>query len=86
MAGSPREDVPLSTTGAAYVFEHVGAQWQETARLADGAPQLRAYLGASVVLGDPGILVGAPRYDGNGVYDQGAVLFYELVEADRDDD
>jgi hypothetical protein len=86
VAGSPREDVPLSTTGAAYVFEHVGAQWQETARLADGAPQLRAYLGASVAVGDLGILVGAPRYDGNGVYDQGAVLFYELLEADRDDD
>jgi len=86
VAGSPREDVPLATTGAAYVFEHVGAQWQETARLTDSAPETRAYLGASVAVGDPGILVGAPRYDGNGVYDQGAVLFYDVMESDRDDD
>lgn len=86
VAGSPREDVPLASTGAAYVFEHVGSQWQETHRLADSAPQTRAFLGTSVAIGDSGILVGAPRYDGNGVFDQGAVLFYDVTEADRDDD
>lgn len=84
VAGSPREGVPLGTTGAAYVFEHVGDQWQETARLADSAPQARAFLGASVAVGDLGILVGAPRYDANGVLDQGAVLFYDVMESDRD--
>jgi hypothetical protein len=31
-------------------------------------------------------MVGAPRYDGNGVLDQGAVLFYAGVEQDADDD
>lgn len=86
VAGSPREDVPQFSTGAAYVFEHLGSSWRETLRLADSAPQVRAFLGGSVAVGDLGVMAGAPGYDGNGVYDQGAVLFYGGIEQDLDND
>jgi hypothetical protein len=77
VAGSPREDVGRRpNAGAAYVFERDGARWLETLRLVDSQPESNAYLGTSVALGDLGALVGAPRANGNGVLDQGAVLFY----------
>ena len=55
-----------------------GSLWTTVPRLRlfDPAAEEHDALGTSVAAGALGALVGAPYYDGNDVFDQGAVLFY----------
>jgi hypothetical protein len=78
-AGAPGEDGASVDEGAAFVYQLSGPQWRETLRLEDGTPEADEAVGTAVAIGDRGAIVGAPSFDGNGVVDQGAVLFFGTV-------
>jgi hypothetical protein len=79
-AGSPGRDGALQNEGAAYVYRRAGSAWQTLPflRLVDSSPEAEEALGTSVAVGGYGALAGAPNFDGNGVLDQGAVLFHSF--------
>jgi hypothetical protein len=87
VAGSPGEDGASSDEGAAYVYHLAGTEWESTPRLrlADSAAGEDDALGSSVAAGDPGVLVGTPRFDHEGVLNTGAVLFFRHAGAFFDD-
>ena len=80
VAGSPGEDGNAGDAGAAYVFQRTGAEWSAaTLRLYDRNGAEHDELGTSVAVGEVGALVGSPNVNGNGVFDQGALLFYRSL-------
>jgi hypothetical protein len=87
VGGSPGEDGAEGDEGAAYVYHLAGTAWETVPRLrlADSAAEEHDALGTSVAAGDTGVLVGAPFFDGNDVFDAGAVLFYANAGAFFDD-
>ena len=78
-AGAPGEDGSSVDEGAAFVYQRSGSEWRESLRLEDATPEADEAVGIAVAIGDRGVLVGAPYFDGNGVVDQGAVLFFGSV-------
>jgi hypothetical protein len=79
VAGAPGTDgVGGPDVGAAYLYLDWGDRWRESgrfSRLTEGGVSA----GTSVAIGGMGILVGAPRYNCNGVVDQGAVFAWNGV-------
>ncbi len=63
----------LANAGVVFVFEEAGGAWTQTATLALPGPRAQDRFGASVVLGDDVLLVGAPGRD-LGAEDAGAVF------------
>jgi hypothetical protein len=81
VAGSPGEDHTAPISGAAYLFHLEAGEWVAKLRLYDstGTNTLNDNLGNTVALGPHGVLVGSLYYDGNGISNQGAVLFYKGI-------
>jgi hypothetical protein len=66
VAGDPFADVVGSKSGAAYVYEHGGADWVEVAELVGADTDPYDFLGSSVVIDGDRIAVGADRSAGYG--------------------
>jgi hypothetical protein len=83
VAGAPGEDGVVGDEGAAYVYHLVGDEWETVPRLrlVDSEGEEHDGLGTSVAAGRAGVLVGSPRFDGNDVFDAGAVLYYRNAGA-----
>ena len=60
VVGARRHDAEGFDAGAAYVFNFVGIDWIETAKLTAGEPVARAVFGSSVSLDGDRIVIGAP--------------------------
>ena len=60
LVGAPRDRFDGATTGAAYVFRHVGRSWRYVTTLRARTPAAWAALGRTVALEGDWILVGAP--------------------------
>lgn len=88
IVGAPRQDFSGLNEGAAYVWESDStgtAGWQAKFRLRDSQASSLDNLGETVALtGAAGAFVGTPNYDGNGVIDQGAVVYFDLSTIFRD--
>ncbi|MEZ5544586.1 MAG: Ig-like domain repeat protein [Lysobacteraceae bacterium] len=76
--GAPQESQGSVQTGVAYVFEHDGTQWLQTARLVPSSPQAGARFGRGLALSSQVLAVGAPWQDdiSSGSND-GAVYVFE---------
>ena len=79
IVGAPFRDDAGTSSGAAYVFRHIGGEWVEYGRADDpGSAVDGARLGASVAIDGDGIVAGAPRTFVNDP-DQGAARVFALV-------
>lgn len=79
VVGAPFEDAVLTDAGAAYIFVRWGGSWQAFRRLLGTVQQFGQRLGSTVVVGEIGVLAGAPYRDANTTADQGAVLAFNGV-------
>jgi hypothetical protein len=68
--------------GAAFVFEHDGTSWSETARLAAGAGNAQEQLGSAVALSDGMSLVGAPDCASGAAQPRGSVRAFAFGGSD----
>ncbi len=76
VAGAPYADAPAVDSGAAYVFEHVGGAWIETAKLAAPDAAFEDLFGFRVALSQGTILVSA-YYDDDQGEQSGSVYAFE---------
>lgn len=82
LAGAPWQDLPgVSDAGATYLFERVGGQWQETARLTAYDAGASDNFGRSVAVRNNVAVVGAPLNDHSGLTNVGAVYLYTRAPA-----
>jgi hypothetical protein len=70
--GAAEDDDVTENSGAVYVFEHVGSNWVQTAKIKTNGPGFYNYLGGSVALSGDRIAAGA---EGAGL--SGAVYIFE---------
>ncbi|MDX2115456.1 MAG: hypothetical protein SFZ24_07530 [Planctomycetota bacterium] len=63
LAGAPRQDAQGIDSGAAYLFERVGAAWSRVTRLLASDGSTGDQFGAAVALDQGRALIGAPRHD-----------------------
>ncbi len=78
IVGAPHSTAAALSSGAAYVFERVGAVWTQTAKLEAGDGSQADRFGFAVALEGDRAVVGAPRVDGFQT-DIGAVYVFERV-------
>ncbi|MCW5777676.1 MAG: hypothetical protein KIS87_14665 [Phycisphaeraceae bacterium] len=80
VVGAPLESSHGSSAGAAFVWRHVGGQWQHVQTLwaPDAAPQ--AYFGFSAALDDERMVIGAPFDNANGPDSGSAYVFRRTGE------
>lgn len=80
--GAPNHDEGVSDSGAAYVFQWDGTQWNDEGKLLPPNGQHEGdYLGYSVAIADGVIVVGAPGVDGFG-FDYGAAYVFRQGNPD----
>jgi len=77
LVGAPLENSIVLDTGAAYVFEHDGTEWQLTQRLASETPENTSgtHFGVSVAISGELLFVGSER-DDTAAENAGAVQVY----------
>lgn len=73
--GKPGDRTNGTNSGAAYVFDLIGASWVEVAKLISADGVKSDYFGASVSLSGNAVLVGAPGSDDAGASSGAAYLF-----------
>ncbi|MCP5468620.1 MAG: DUF4215 domain-containing protein [Deltaproteobacteria bacterium] len=76
VAGAPSHIEIDQETGAAYIYEKNGDNWEEKLKLVPNTLKDGDAFGSSVAIDNDIIVIGAPLVDGNGI-DSGAVYVYE---------
>jgi hypothetical protein len=74
VVGAPGDKAGGLGSGAAYVFEHSGSSWSQTARLEDAEGMDHDFLGRDVAVDGDVIVVGG---EGGGALNTGVALVYE---------
>jgi hypothetical protein len=79
LVGAKDDDDAGLSTGSAYVFDRVGSNWVESAKLVASDADGGDAFGRSVALAGSTALVGAPSKDTLPSFDQGAAYVFELL-------
>lgn len=79
--GAPNDDDGAANSGSAYIFENVGGDWIQTAKLLAADAAIEDLFGSAVSIDDDAAIVGAPN-DDDRAFNAGSAYIFETVGGD----